>query len=219
MNKYTVDEARKIAMECAKIYENNLLNKKFEIIYRDRMDNKIKDIEICFGKENYQHLTGIELVDEEGKVRKHVAELFYDKCVHNRLSKREIKFKDDGTTNLKLAALPVMMDIHKVTKITGDYNGIRPYLIADKVVGNINFCLGLKLDGKRDYYVPASSLLHNIKELTVEPSQVLAILSKDKGEIKYRRVRHVAKGINLLNVNLPQEIQDKISLVQYIPKS
>jgi len=164
MFKYTLDEARKIVMNCAKIYNKKLLNKKFEIIYRDRYDNEIKDIEICFCKENYQHLTGIELIDKEGNIREHVAELFYEKCINNRLSKKEIQLKKDGTTNLKLAALPIMMDIHKVTKIAGDYNGVRPYLFSDKIVGNINFCLGLKLDKIMGYYVPSSSLLHNIKE-------------------------------------------------------
>lgn len=219
MNKYTLDEARKIVLNCAKIYEKKLLNKRFDIIYRDRNDNEIKDIEIHFGKDNYQHLTGIELLDDNGNVREHVAELFYDKCVKNRLAKKEMQFKKDGTTNLKLAALPIMMEIYKVTKITGDYNSIKPYLIADKVVGNVNFCLGLKIDERKGYYVPASSLLHNIKDLTLKQSQVLAILSKDKNEILYRKVRHVAKGVNLLNLNFPQSIKQKISLDQYISKS
>lgn len=53
----------------------------------------------------------------------------------------------------------------------------------------------------------------------MNPSQVLAVFSKDKGEIKYKTIRHVAKGINLFNLNIPQEIQEKLSLEQYIPKS
>ena len=146
MHSYTLDEARSIVMRCAKWYDSNLLNKKFLIIYRDRKDNLVKSLEIYFGKENYQHLTGIELVDKQGNVRKHVAELFYEKCVNNKLRKDEIKVKSDGTTNLKLAALPVMMDIQKVTKIEGDYNNQRSYLIADKLIGNVNFCLGLLLE-------------------------------------------------------------------------
>jgi len=81
MHSYTLDEARNIVMRCAKQYERNLLNKKFLIIYRDKKDNLVKSLEIHFGKENYQHLTGIELVDKRGNVRKHVAELFYEKCV------------------------------------------------------------------------------------------------------------------------------------------
>lgn len=131
------------------------------------------------------------------------------KCVNNKLRKDEIKVKSDGTTNLKLAALPVMMDIQKVTKIEGDYNNQRPYLIADKLIGNVNFCLGLLLDVKNEYYVPASTLLEDIKNLVDEPSQVLAIFSKGKDEIIYKAVRHVAKGIDLNNVKLPEDIAQK----------
>ena len=219
MHSYTKDEARRIVMECAKKYKENLLNKKYIIIYRDRQDNSIKFFEIYFGKENYQHLTGIELIDSNGKVRKHVAGLFFDKCLNNRLAKNEIQFKKDGTTILKLQALPVMMKIQSVTKITGGYNGNRPYLIADKVVGNVNFCLGLIQDSHNDYYVPASSLLEDIKKLTREQSQVLAIFSKECSDNVYKNVRHVTKGLNLNNLDMPLEINNMISLEKYVSKN
>ncbi len=218
MHSFTKEEARRIVMNCAKTYNEKLLDKKFIIIYRDRVDNTIKFFEIYFGKENYQHLTGIELIDTNGNVRKHVAELFYDKCLKNQLGKNEIQFKKDGTTNLKLQALPVMMKIQTVTKITGGYNGDRPYLIADKIAGNVNFCLGLIKDSNNDYYVPSSSLLEDIKKLTREQSQVLAILSKESSENTYKNIRHVAKGLNLSKLNVPKEIVDIISLKNYIPK-
>ena len=165
-------------MRCAKQYERNLLKQLFLIIYRDRKDNQVQSLEIYFGKENYQHLTGVELIDRRGHIRHYVSELFYEKCVSNRLRKDEIKLRTDGTTNLKLAALPVMMEIQKVTKIEGDYNNRRPYLIADKLIGNVNFCLGLLKDEKKNYYIPASTLLDDIKKLTDSPSQVLVNISK-----------------------------------------
>ena len=60
MHSYTLDEARNIVMRCAKQYEKNLLGRSFLVIYRDRVDNVIKELEIHFEKDNYQHLTGIE---------------------------------------------------------------------------------------------------------------------------------------------------------------
>lgn len=216
MHSYTLEDARHIALNCAKNYEQNLLDKNYIMIYRDRTDNGIKKLEVQFGKENYQHLTGIELIDENGIVRQHVSELFYNKCVNNTLSKDEIQFKKDGTTNLKLVALPVMMIVQKVTKIAGDYNNSRPYLVADKIVGNVNFCLGLKQT--TGFYVPASTLLEDIKKITTIQSQVLAIFSKKICDETYKDIRHVANGINLHNVKLPQDILEKISLNEYIPK-
>lgn len=216
MQSYTLDEARRIVMQCAKQYQANLLDRMFIVIYKDGIDHIIKDIEIKFSKRNYQHLTGIELIDDNGNLREHVSELFYTKCVNNRLSKTEIRLKKDGTTNLKLAALPVIMGIHKVTKIAGDFNNVRPYLVADKVVGNVNFSLGLKQVDS--YYVPASALLENIKQLTDVQSQVLAVISKEAGEHIFSNIRHVAKGVDLNCLSIPTEIAEKINLEHYRAK-
>ena len=62
MQSYTLEEARRIVMQCAKQYQANLLDKQFILIYRDRNDNKVKALEIKFEKGNYQHLTGIEMI-------------------------------------------------------------------------------------------------------------------------------------------------------------
>ena len=157
------------------------------------------------------------MIDEYGKVREHVSELFYSKCLNNQLAKDEIQFKKNGTTNLKLLALPVMLGIHKVTKIAGDFNYSRPYLVADKVIGNVNFCLGLRQAD--EYYVPVSALLEDIKQLTNVQSQVLTILTRGSNSEKYSDIRHVAKGLNLNNLTIPDDIAEKISLENYIPKS
>lgn len=218
MQSYTLEEARKIIMNCAKQYHENLENKIFLIIFRDRSDNLIKYLEISFKRENYQHLTGVDMIDENGNRREHVAELFYVKCLNRTLKKNEIRLKRDGTTILKLAALPALMQIYKITKIIADYNKNGPYLVADKIVGNINFCLGIKQISDDNLYVPVSSLLENIKKMGVNQSQVLAVFSKECNESIYREVRHVSKGVNLNRVKFSAEILEKISLEKYEPK-
>lgn len=128
----------------------------------------------------------------------------------------EFRFKQDGTTHLKLEALPVLMDVTRITKITGDYNNVRPYLFVDKVMGGVNFCLGLSKEN--DTYVPSSALLEDIKRLTDAPSQVLAILEKKMDADTYSTIKHVAKGLNLNNVILPNEINNIINLDNYVYK-
>lgn len=214
--KFTKEEARENVLNCAKQYQKKLLNKKFIIIYRERRDHVIRYIEVVFYERNYQHLTGLELIDHEGNVRWNQSVNFYRKCIENKLGIKEFRFKVDGTTHLKLSALPVLMDITKITKITGDYNHVRPYLFVDKVVGGVNFCLGLSKED--DIYVPSSALLENIKKLTDTPSQVLAILEKETTEEIYMVVKHVAKGLNLKGIVLPDEINDIISLENYVYK-
>lgn len=198
--KFTKEEARRKVLNCAKLYQKKLLNKKLITIYREQRDNVIRYIEVAFYERNYQHLTGIELIDSDGKVIHHQAVNFYRKCIENKLGVDEIQFKVDGTSHLKLSALPVLMDVTKITKITGDYNNVRSYFFVDKVMGGVNFCLGLTKEERE--YVPSSALLEDIKKLTDAPSQVLAIFEKPAGSETYETVKHVAKGLNLNNIRL-----------------
>lgn len=78
----------------------------------------------------------------------------------------------------------------------------------------MNFCLGLSRED--NVYVPSSALLEDIKRLTDAPSQVLAILEKDADAAIYSAVKHVAKGLNLNNIALPQEINEMINLDHYV---
>lgn len=214
--KFTKEEARRKVLNCAKQYQQKLLNNKLLIIYRERKDNVIRYIEVVFLARNYQHLTGLELVDDEGNVIHNQSMNFFRKCIDNKLSINEFQFKKDGTTHLKLLALPVLMDVTKITKITGDYNNVRPYLYVDKVMGGVNFCLGLSKE--ENDYVPSSALLEDIKKLTEAPSQVLAIMEKRTDETTYATVKHVAKGLNLNNITLPDEINNMINLKNYVYK-
>lgn len=214
--KFTKEDARRRVLNCAKQYQQGLLNKKLIIIYREKKDNVIRYIEVVFHERNYQHLTGLELIDKKGNVLRNQSMNFYRKCIENKLSVEELRFKQDGTTQLKLEALPVLMDVTKITKITGNYNNVRPYLFVDKVIGGVNFCLGLSRDD--NVYVPSSALLEDIKRLTEAPSQVLAILEKDVDTDIYSTIKHVAKGLNLSNITLPQEINAMIDLKNYTYK-
>ena len=214
--KFTKEEARRIILNCAKHYQQKLLNKTFMIISRERRDNTVRYIEVVFHERNYQHLTGVALVDCEGTVLRNQSVNFYRKCIENKLGIGEFRFKLDGTTHLKLAALPVLVDITKITKITGDYNHAHPYLFVDKLVGGVNFCLGLSKED--DLYVPSSALLEDIKKLTDTPSQVLAILEKEMDEELYTVVKHAAKGMNLNNLVLPDKIRAMLCLKNYVYK-
>lgn len=212
--KFTKEEARKRVLNCAKQYQQNLLNKKLLIIYRERQDHTIRYIEVVFYERNYQHLTGLELIDRNGNALSNQSLNFYRKCMENKLGLEEFQFKKDGTTHLKLAALPALMDITKITKITGDYNNVRPYLFVDKVMGGVNFCLGLSREN--NIYIPSSALLEDIKKVTAAPSQVLAILEKPIRTDIYSTVKHVSKGLNLNNITLPEEIKRMINLDNYV---
>ena len=213
---FTKDEAIICVMSNAKIYKKKLENENMLVIYKVN-NNDFDYIEIAFEGNNYQHLTGIELIDEHRTVLDFQAENFYRKCLENRLGSEEIAFKKDGTTHLKLEALPSIMNVYSVTKITGDYNGKQPFLCFDKTIGNINVCLGIRL-GDDGLYHPVSALKKDIRELSDNPLQVIAVFTKNSEIEIFSQIRHVAKGVNLNNLNFPEKISNKINLDNYIPK-
>lgn len=220
MSQYTINHARSIAISCSSHYDSKLRDRQFLIIYRDADTNSIMNIEVVFLARNYQHLTGLIFLDENKKVIDNASEYFYRKCLAKKLGNDEIAFKNDGTTQLKLEALPAITKFTSITKIVGDSNGRQPYLYIEKIVGGVNFCLGLRVDAAINQYVPVSALQRDIKELTDKPSQVLAIFERPYGsDCTYKTIRHVAKGLNLNNINLPEDLKTKISLEEYIPKA
>ena len=50
-----------------------------------RLDNRIRYIEVVFLERNYQHLTGLEMVDSQGKKLHNQSVNFYRKCIENKL--------------------------------------------------------------------------------------------------------------------------------------
>ena len=124
----------------------------------------------------------------------------------------EVRFKDDGTTPLKLDALPSLMDLTNITKIIGDYDNSKKWMDADVIVGGINFCLAISED-KNGSYFPRSGLLEDIRNITRKSSQVLAIFQKKLNDKEvYKKICYVAKGLNLSNLNLPSEISEQVNV-------
>lgn len=163
-------------------------------------------------------MTGIEFLDAEGNFQKNSV-FFYHKCLDNTLTESEIRFKEDGTTPLKLEVLPKLVQFLHFSKMTALYNGIKPKLAVDRVVGTTNYCLGFIKDG--DYFVPSSCLMEDVCRLGDNPSQILAIMSKkaNQSEPVYKEMRYVAKGVPLNKLKISDELKKRITLEKYIEKS
>ena len=126
--------------------------------------------------------------------------------------------RDDGTTNLKLEALPKLVTFIHFSKMTMLYNGIRPKLNVDRLAGTTSYCL--EFTKERKYYMPSSCLLEDIRDLGTNPSQILFVLSKDNiaNNLIYRKIRYVAKGVSLNKINLPDELCKLIDLSDFQEK-
>ena len=209
---YSKKDAIRIVTMAAKDYAHLLENQNFLFLYKNRNTHNIAFFQTLFTARNLQHLTGIYLINKEGVlVKNHIQ--FYRKCIQNRLSESEIRFKPDGTTPLKLAALPQIINFINCSKMVAIYHEIRPKLAVDLLTGTTNFCLGFTGD-KRGYYMPSSALLEDIRKLSPESHQILAILSKPaSGKTPcYQNIRYLAKGVRLEKLLLPPELYSILDL-------
>lgn len=214
---YTKKETLHIITATAKVYAKMLEGLNYLFIYRNRSDNKIEYFETVFLPRNYQHLTGVDFLDKEGNLQRNSV-FFYQKCLDNMLTEAEIRFKEDGRTPLKLEALPKLVQFLRFSKMTVVYNGMRPKLTVDRIVGTVTYCLGFIKDG--NYYVPSSCLLEDVRRMGDNPSQILAIFSKKavREERIYKEIRFVAKGVPLDKLTLTDDLNFLISLEKYNKK-
>ena len=167
-------KAVKIILKAAQKYDENLKNRSFMVIYkmRDGLDYKI----INFEDNNFKHLTG-QKNDISPKN-------FYDRCINNYLSEKDIPYPD-GKTNMKLGVLPYLHEIFFLNCKIGDYffsTGVN--LKCDYVIGckQRNLCIGLRKDRDRDIYFPCSLLNDDISQRTRPTFEVKAIFRKNKSD-------------------------------------
>lgn len=204
-----LQNAINIITSSAMEYEKNLNNRNFIFIFKNRTTNQIEYFESVFLNRNFQHLTGLIFLDKSGNPLSN-STYFYKKCLNKTITTSEICFKNDGTTELKLQALPLIVKFFKSSKMTAIYNSIKPKLAIERLVGTTTFCLGFKKD--THYYVPSSCLLEDIRDLSDVTFQILAILSKpaNKNCPTYKDVCYIAKGIELSHLSLTPELLNLI---------
>ncbi len=194
----------KVLFKAAKLYQDNLRDNNILVVYRDKpKTNKFCYFECIFEMRNFHHLTGTKIS------KGYDVKIFYDKCLNKRLTIDEFELSDDGTTYLKKDVLEKSMQIQHMAKMVGIYNNNKPRLMTDKLVGNINCCVGFV---KRDsgYYVPNTVLKTDIRDEIIESKQITAIYMKTKNEEKYNRMCYLAKGISPKEVIWNKKIESKI---------
>ena len=221
----TRSEVVRIIIKEGKTYKEQLANTALFVLYRDRMDNLLKGIEIEFLPDQFQHLTGLAMVEinkETGEriVKDHSALEFYHRCTSMPyITEEEIQIRNPGIIDLKMMALPYLTQITKITKMAGPYDQtIKKDLAADYIVGGKQCCIGISKYPDKDSFFPRSCLKEDITKITSYTSQVLAIFQTELplGKSLYKKIRYVAKGLNLNYLMFPECIKEKISLENYV---
>lgn len=202
MNK---KEAIEIILNSAKIYHESLENKKIMIIFVSKQ-RRVEYIEAIFLPRHFLHLTGIKITNSDIKSSTE----FYHLCLKNQLRISDFEFNSNGTTPLKLKTLPQILKIHKVTKMIGDYNNIKPYLSTQKIAGGIHACLGFKQE--ENYYIPNTALCEDIRNVTNIQSRVISILIRNIKDLKYKEITYISKDYSLEKILKNPEVKEKIDI-------
>ncbi len=204
-------DAIRIVTAAAKEYKEKLDGKNLLFVCLN--EGQIETFETLFRGSNFQHLTGIEMIDADNKALKN-PKFFYSKCLKGKLKETEIRFKEDGTTELKLNAITSVVRYIDKSKMTGPFNGTGLQLVVDRLVGTTSYCIGLTMEG--NYYAPSSCLLEDVRKLTNPWSRILAVFEKQatSEEKEYTSLRYVAKDYTFSNEQIPAGISEITDIFQ-----
>lgn len=198
------EEALKIILKCCKLYHCNLENKNVMFIVQDKRKD-IHYLEMLFLASNFLHLTGINIINKKIKSSTD----FYNLCLKNQITVSDFKFNSNGTTSMKLQILPQIIQIQKICKMTGDYNNTKLYLSTQKLVGNVNICMGFIKKG--NYYIPNTALKEDIRNITTEQAKIIAIMVKNVKDAKYKEITYLNKNIEMKTILENEQINKKVT--------
>lgn len=198
------EEALRIILKCCKLYHSNLENKNVMFIVQDKRKD-IHYLEMLFLTSNFLHLTGINITNKKIKSSTD----FYNLCLKNQITVSDFKFNSNGTTSMKLQILPQIIQIQKICKMTGDYNNTKLYLSTQKLVGNVNICMGFIKKG--NYYIPNTALKEDIRNITTEQAKIIAIMVKNVKDAKYKEITYLNKNIEMKTILENEQINKKVT--------
>ena len=211
MNK---EKALKTIFDCAKSYNQNLVNSNLLFISCDKHKN-ISVLETVFYSSNYLHLTGVVLSKKYKKDilnnenNQGIANQFFIDCLEQRFSIDDFSFDRTGQTELKLKVLPMAIQVNLAAKMYGEYSSfiVHDFLKTDKIIGNTNLCLGFIKKKNSKFYVPNTLLQKDIRDLVNRYERVIAIYKKDVKDNLYGKNIYIAKNVNIEHYKFPDEYQ------------
>lgn len=188
-----VDVLKQVVLS-AKKYKANLVGKNFLIVSKKK-NKDFKYWELKFEKKQFAHLTGLQT--------KISSKYFYEKATKSKLSIKDFELREDGTTELKLEVLPLLMDFKDNVRVIGYFEDCSPRLMTDVLAGNHHGALGFVMDEKEDL-IPNTCLKCNTRN-RVDSERIVMILSKKFTDKEYNNIEYIATH----NFNIDYVLQSK----------
>lgn len=197
MKNLSKSEVIKILTKAAKDYETNLLNRDFLIAYQERQTIKFSCVR--FLKHNFKHLTGVS--------SNLPANVFYNKCIDNKLSPDDFQIDSRGKVAQKMEVLPHLGNVLYKNCMIGPFLNSGIQISADYFVGDtrVYISIGIRNDLKGNPDFPVSLYSEDIRKLTSPSCRVIAIFSKFTNVKEYTTCTFLANGITLASLKIPSD--------------
>lgn len=196
-----------IIAKSQKEFEKNLKNKKILFVYENN-DKSIGTEEMFFPTTSFYHLTGVRAYDSNNNLLNSYK--FYKLLKKGGIDESKLKIKDE-TTYYKLEVLPQLMKIDRMANMIGNFTEDRLFLQTNKIVGNVNACMGFVKNEKK-LYIPNTALKEDIRGLTNDRKRVVATFKKEMNEIYYKNITYLKQKYELINLLKNPRMQNKVDL-------
>ena len=196
-----------IIAKSQKEFEKNLKNKKLMFIYEDK-EKRLGKEEMFFPATSFYHLTGIKAYDSNNKLLNSYK--FYEILQAGGIDESKIEVKDK-TTYYKLEVLPQLMKIDRLASMIGNFTGHGLVLQTNKLIGNVNACMGF-IKNEKNVYIPNTALKRDIRDIADDRKKIVAVLKKDINEKLYKNIRYLKQKYQILNILQNGEINEKIDI-------
>ena len=189
-------KAIKTIVEAASNYEKYLNDRSFLIVYKTERGSQF--VEVVFRSWHFLHLTGLKT--------KMTAAQFYEACIDNKLSEKDVVFDDSGKVGQKIKVLPYLHDLLYHNCMIGDFINSGIMIQADYFVGDTKLILSVGFRRELNRDVPVTLYSGDVRKLTSPTNKVLAILTRRYPETKYKELTYVSKNLNLNELKLPSDV-------------
>lgn len=196
-----------IIVKSQKEFEKNLKNKKLMFIYEEK-DKTIGEEEIFFPKTSFYHLTGINAYDSNNKLLNSYK--FYKLLQDGGIDESKLEAKNEKTY-YKLEVLPQLMRIDKNANMIGNFTGHSLLLQTDKLIGNVNACMGF-IKNEQSIYIPNTALKIDIRDIADDRKRIIAVLKKEINEKLYKNVTYLKQKCLLIEILKNQCINEKMDV-------
>ena len=196
-----------IIAKCQIEFEKSLKNRKVMFIY----ENKGKTIgkeEMFFPTTSFYHLTGVRAYDSNNKLLNSYT--FYKLLQVGGIDESKLEVKD-RTTYYKLQVLPQLMKIDRMASMIGNFTGHSLLLQTNRIVGNVNACMGF-VKNEKNIYVPNTALKKDIRDITDDRKKIIAVFKKEINENLYKNITYLKQKYQIVNILKNQEIKKEIDI-------